>query len=121
MEQNEQLNKLIEETMKKLNIEELQKDEPIFPAETYELFKANGLSQEDIEDMEKAEIFSQLVDLLPDDEKGLKLLTDAFALISKNSTKENLAGLQAIAMKDPKLLMQMFAFTSLVEQANEEN
>ncbi len=95
-------------------------NEPVFSKEDYELFKRCGMSDEEIKQVEKAEVMSGVIDILPNDEAGLDRLAAALGAISNEKNPEqNLANLKIIAEKDPEMLAKLFALSSITE--NEVN
>lgn len=90
-------------------------DKPIFSDEDYALFKKCGLTDEQIKGLEQAEMMSGVIDMLPNDDAGVKRLAGALGAISKADPKESLANLNLIAEKDPQMLAQLMALTAIAE------
>lgn len=104
--------KLIE-ALKNIDVKELAEPRPVFSPEEYEAFVSAGMTKEEIGDLEKAEMLSQVIELLPTDKAGIERLIGALGAVSTNSDKQNLANLLTIAQKDPNMLVQMIASTEL--------
>lgn len=90
-------------------------EEPIFSKEDYELFKKCGMTDEQIKAMEQAEMMSGVVEVLPEAEADIQKLGAALGAISGPDSKQDLANLKLIAEKDPKMLAQLMALTSVAE------
>lgn len=115
MEKKEKIMQGIENALK-----EIANPEPIFSKEQYEEFKKAGLTQEEVEKLENAEAYAQIIDILPNDGAGVDKILEAFASLSNDSTKTNVENLLAIAQKDPNLLVQLLAVTAIAENENSE-
>ena len=63
-------------------------------------------------------MMSQVIDTLPNDEAGVQRLAAALGAISRENTQENLAALKLIAEKDPTMLAQLMALTTIAEDAS---
>lgn len=107
------------ETPKNIDLTELAKPVEIFPKEIYEMFQRSGLSDEEISNLEEAELRSRVLDFLPDDPAGQDRLASALMAISKNSTEENSKNLTLIAQKDPQMLIQLMALTEAFKSTDE--
>ena len=91
-------------------------NEPVFKKEDYELFKRCGLTPEEVKDLEKAQMMSNIVEILPDDEAGIQRMGAALGAISnKEHPENNLKNLQIIAERDPEMFVKLMALTSVVE------
>lgn len=91
-------------------------EEAVFSKKDLDLFKKCGLSEEDIKNLEQTEMMSQVIDTLPNDEAGVQRLAAALGAISRENTQENLAALKLIAEKDPTMLAQLMALTTVAEE-----
>lgn len=110
MENKEKVMKGLETALK-----EIANPEPIFSKEQYEEFKKAGLTQEEVEKLETAEAYAQIIDILPNNAAGIDKIMEAFASLSNDSTKANVENLLAIAQKDPNLFVQLMAVTAIAE------
>ena len=66
-------------------------------------------------------MLTQILELLPEDQKGLDRLAGALQANSKETTKENMANLLLIAQKDPQTLIQLFALTEVFDNPQPED
>ena len=107
--------KLIE-TLSRIDYKSLVEPRPMFSKEQYELFKANGLSKQEIEMLEQAEAYSELINLLPNDEKGTDRMLSALDAISTANPEINKQHILIIAEKDPEMLAKLLALAELMEQ-----
>lgn len=110
--------KKLAEALAKINFKELANTKP-FSEDEYRVFKENGLTQEEISNLEDLESFSQLMDLLPADKKSIKRLSDALDAVSSVNPEANKKNLVLIAQKDPQMLVQLLALAEVAEQVNE--
>lgn len=116
MKGNEKLIKALEN----IDVKELAEPRPIFSENVYKIFKEHGLTAEEVSTLENAEMLSQIVDLLPDDDKGNERLAAALEAVSKETTKENMQNLLLIAQKDPQMLAQLLALTEVIDPIQKE-
>ncbi len=105
--------------LKKLNSPTFSMEKSVFPKEVYDLFERNNLTQDEIETLERAELQTRVIELLPDDEKGRERLTMALQAISNEDGDKNLENLKIIAEKDPNMLVQLFALTEVFKSPQE--
>lgn len=106
--------KLIEQ-LSKIDYKALSNTEPIFTEEEIAEYKKCGLSDAEIANLEQAETYARIIEVLPKDDKGADRLEQAVKELSSDSNKENINKLLAIANNDPVLLAQLFALSSLLE------
>jgi hypothetical protein len=118
MNLNPQQKKLVEQ-LAKINYKELAEVGPVFPKEVYEIYKQNGLTDQEIAQLEEAELLAQLVDHLPKDAKGIERLTGALAAVTSANPEINQRNLLLIAQKDPQMLVQLLALAEITEQTAE--
>ena len=111
MENNEKLLKALEN----LDFSKLVDNEPIFPAETYEIFKQGGLSEKEISTLEYAELRARALEVLPDDKAGAERVLGALAAISRGNREENMKNVMLIAQKDPEMILKLIALTEVVK------
>ena len=83
-------NEKLIEALKNIDVKAMATPEPLFPQEAYDMFKRNGLSNEEIATLENAELKTRIMRLLPDDEKGQERLAAALQAISNENGKETL-------------------------------
>ena len=107
--------KLIQ-TLSNIDYKSLVEPRPVFSKEQYELFAANGLSKQEIAMLEEAEMFSQFINLLPNDEKNTEKMMSALDAISTANPEVNKQHIMLIAEKDPQMIAQLLALAELMEQ-----
>lgn len=100
----EALNKIVENAGK-----------PVFTEEEYDTFRQAGLSEEEIKELEKMEMLSDTIDVLPSDKKDMDRLGAVLEVLSSGDGKQNLEKLRILAEKDPKVFAQVMALTSVIE------
>ena len=109
------------EALKNIDVKELAEPKPVFSPEEYAFFQRSGLSADEVRTLENAEMLTQILELLPEDQKGLDRLAGALQAISKETTKENMANLLLIAQKDPQTLIQLLALTEVFDNSQPED
>jgi hypothetical protein len=105
----------IVEALKKVDLKGLVSDEQVFSKATYEMFEKCGLSAEEVEKLERAELQTRVLETLPTDEASMNRIAGALAAISNADGKENAKNLALIAQKDPQMLMNLLALTEVFE------
>lgn len=100
----EALNKIIEAAEK-----------PVFTEEEYEAFRQGGLSEEEIKELEKMEMLSDTINVLPSDKKDMDRLGAVLEALSSGDNKQNFEKLRILAEKDPQVFAQVMALTSVIE------
>ena len=116
MNSNQQ--KLID-ALSKINYKELAEPKPVFTQAEYDMFKQNGLTKEEIAQLEDTEMLSQLVELLPTDAKSISRLSGALDAVSSADPELNKRNLLLIAQKDPQMLVQLLSLAEVAEQTAE--
>ncbi len=104
------------EALRNIDVKELAEPRPVFSETEYRMFKNAGLSKEEVETLENAEMTRQIIELLPKDQAGIDKLASALQSISNENSKQNAANLLLIAQKDPERLVQLLALTEVFEQ-----
>ncbi len=92
---------------------DLATPESVFPKHYYEMFKRNGLTQDEILTLENAELKSKVVELLPKDEQGQARLASAYKAISTPDGAKNVENLKIICEKDPEMMIKLLALTEV--------
>lgn len=104
------------EALAKIDYASLALPKQVFSKEQYKLFEENGLTKKEIAQLEEAEVYSQLIDLLPNDAKGVDRMMSALDAVSNANPEINKKHLILIAQKDPQMLVQLLALAELLEQ-----
>lgn len=104
------------EALKNIDIKELAEPRPVFSETEYKMFKNAGLTKEEVDNLEKAEMTRQIIELMPNNEADVNKLTEALKAVSNADNKKNAANLLLIAQKDPERLLQLLAVAELFEK-----
>lgn len=104
------------EALKNIDIKELAEPRPVFGEKEYQMFKNAGLTKEEVDLLERAEMTRQILELMPKDEAGLDKLAGALKAVSNEDNKKNASNLLLIAQKDPERLLQLLATAELFEK-----
>ncbi len=92
------------------------KIEPLFSKETYEMYRAMGLSEEDIAVLERAESLCNLADILPEDPKTAFDKIEALP----SDPGQALDTLNKMANSDPESFAQIMATVEAIDQVIED-
>ena len=93
-------------------------EEPIFSEADYALFKKGGLSEDEIKNLEKVEMLANVADVLPKDEEGRQKLSAVIQFLSQGDKQTNLANMKKLAEKDPQVMLQLMALSTIAEEEN---
>ena len=111
--------KKLVEALSKINYKELAEQKPVFTKAEYDMFKQNGLTKDEIAQLEETELLSQLLEHIPDDAKSLSRISGALDAVLTADPELNKRNLLLIAQKDPQMLVQLLALAEIAEQTAE--
>ena len=111
-----QMNEQLIESLKALVV---SAEEPIFSAADYESFKRCGLSEDEISNLEKVQMMSGVVDVLPKDAEGIQKLSAVVNFLSQGDKQTNAENMKKLAEKDPQVMFQLMALAKIAENEAE--
>lgn len=95
-------------------------NQPTFSEERYKYFRDAGLSEEEIQVLERAEAASNLTDILPSDEAGIQAIYDKIEALPENPGMA-LDKLHEMAENDPESYAQILALVEALDMAHEKD